>query len=107
MSSWTKPPTCSDVLVPGTMNDRGNEPAPDSGAEGAGAWACAPDTPTSSATAAVRLPSAPAVAYLRFLIIRYPQKENRGARQKRHIYRSGIQSESQSQASLDGMQTDI
>ena len=58
VSSWMKPPTWSDVFVPGTMNDWGNEPAPESGGAGDGACACAAATPTISATAAVKLPNA-------------------------------------------------
>src|SRR5260221_5628619 len=64
----TKPPILIEVLVPGTRNEPGNEPPPaDAG--------CAPASgaPASSATAAVRLPSAVTALILRDFFILPPQ----------------------------------
>src|SRR5260221_2846353 len=66
----TKPPILIEVLVPGTRNEPGNEPPPaDAG--------CAPASgaPASSATAAVRLPSAVTALILRDFFIITPTGE--------------------------------
>src|SRR5229473_5672872 len=66
----TKPPILIEVLVPGTRNEPGNEPPP-------ACAGCAPASgePASSATAAVRLPSAVSALILRVFVIITPTGE--------------------------------